>query len=108
MTHGDWASGYNKLQCPDGTFAVGYSVNSNAMSALLCAPSTAALPATTRTLWFDHGDNRPTTGGSSGSDWAPGYYKGQCGDNEYLAGVAFTWRWLHYGVPDAVLCRPLS
>ncbi|MFD8697169.1 glycoside hydrolase family 5 protein [Kitasatospora purpeofusca] len=108
VTHGDWASGYNKLQCPDGTFAVGYSVNSNAMSALLCAPATTAPPAATRTLWFDHGDNRPATGGSSGSDWAPGYYKGQCGDNEYLAGVAFTWKWLHRGVPDAVLCRPLD
>ncbi|WP_107094753.1 cellulase family glycosylhydrolase [Streptomyces sp. XY431] len=108
VTHGDWASGYNKLQCPDGTFAVGYSVSSNAMSALLCAPATAALPTADRTLWFDHGDNRPATGGSSGSDWAPGYYKGQCGDNEYFAGVAFTWRWLHYGVPDAVLCRPLA
>ncbi|WP_107084363.1 cellulase family glycosylhydrolase [Streptomyces sp. NRRL S-495] len=108
VTHGDWASGYNKLQCPDGTFAVGYSVSSNAMSALLCTPATAALPTADRTLWFDHGDNRPATGGSSGSDWAPGYYKGQCGDNEYFAGVAFTWRWLHYGVPDAVLCRPLA
>ncbi|MEV4558120.1 hypothetical protein AB0K51_14165 [Kitasatospora sp. NPDC049285] len=43
-----------------------------------------------------------------GSDWAPGYYMGQCADNEYVAGVACTWRWLHYGVPDALLCRPLS
>ncbi|GAA2748734.1 glycoside hydrolase family 5 protein [Kitasatospora cinereorecta] len=108
VTHGDWASGYNKLQCPDNTYAVGYSVHSNAMSALLCAPSSAALPLTGRNVWFDHGDNRPATGGSTGSDWAPGYYKGQCADNEYLAGVAYTWKWLHYGVPDALLCRPLS
>ncbi|WBP91877.1 glycoside hydrolase family 5 protein [Kitasatospora cathayae] len=108
VTGGDWASGYDKLQCPDDTFAVGYSVHGNAMSALLCAPSATALPTTGRTLWFDHGDNRPATGGSAASDWAPGTYKGQCADDEYVAGVADTWRWLQYGVPDALLCRPLS
>ncbi|MFD8481797.1 glycoside hydrolase family 5 protein [Kitasatospora sp. NPDC059673] len=108
VTHGDWASGYNKLQCPDNTFAVGYSVNRNAMSALLCAPAATALPLTGRNVWFDSGDNRPAGGGSAASDWAPGYYKGQCADNEYLAGVAYTWKWTHGGVPDALLCRPLN
>ncbi|MDV9189913.1 cellulase family glycosylhydrolase [Streptomyces sp. SR27] len=108
VTGGDWASGYNKLQCPDRTFAVGYSVRSNAMSALLCAPATASLPTNGRTLWFNSADNRPATGGSTASDWAPGYYKGQCGDGEYIAGVAFTWKWNHGGVPDALLCRPLA
>ncbi|MGE7435962.1 glycoside hydrolase family 5 protein [Kitasatospora sp. NPDC001175] len=107
VTEGDWAPGYNKLQCPDNSFAVGYSVRGNAMSALLCAPSSTALPASGRNVWFDHGDNRPATGGSVASDWAPGYYKGQCADNEYVAGVAYTWKWLHGGVPDALLCRPL-
>ncbi|MFF9839554.1 glycoside hydrolase family 5 protein [Streptomyces sp. NPDC013740] len=108
VTGGDWASGYNKLQCPGGTFAVGYSVHGNAMSALLCAPAAAALPSSGRVLWFDHGDNRPATGGSTASDWAPGHYKGQCADGEYLAGVAYTWKWTHGGVPDALLCRPLA
>ncbi|MFF0753079.1 glycoside hydrolase family 5 protein [Streptomyces sp. NPDC004267] len=108
VTHGDWASGYNKLQCPDNTFATGYSVNGNAMAALLCAPADHALPLNGRNVWFDHGDNRPATGGSVQSDWAPGYYKGQCADDEYLAGVAYTWKWNHGGVPDALLCRPLN
>ncbi|WP_441247881.1 glycoside hydrolase family 5 protein [Kitasatospora sp. McL0602] len=108
VTDGDWAPGYNKLQCPAGRLAVGYSVRGNAMSALLCAPATGALPTGGRNVWFDHADNRPTTGGATAADWAPGYYKGQCGDNEYLAGVAFTWRWNHGGVPDALLCRPLG
>ncbi|WP_370153116.1 glycoside hydrolase family 5 protein [Streptacidiphilus sp. EB129] len=108
VTEGDWAYGYNKLQCPDNTFAVGYSVRGNAMSSLLCAPSAAPLPTTGRDLWFDHGDNRPSSGGSTASDWAPGYYKGQCADNEYVAGVAYTWNWNDGGVPDALLCRPLS
>ncbi|MGW5420035.1 glycoside hydrolase family 5 protein [Streptomyces sp. NPDC003943] len=108
VTHGDWASGYNKLQCPDNAFAVGYSVHGNAMAALLCAPADHPLPLTGRNVWFDHGDNRPATGGSVQSDWAPGYYKGQCADDEYLAGVAYTWQWSHGGAPDALLCRPLA
>ncbi|MFD4320834.1 glycoside hydrolase family 5 protein [Streptomyces sp. NPDC058548] len=108
VKNGDWASGYNKLECPKNTFAVGYSVSGNAMVALLCAPSTRSLPTTNRLLWFDKGDNRPASGGSVKSDWAPGAYKGQCRDDEYLAGVAFTWRWQHGGAPDALLCRPLN
>ncbi|MFF3072873.1 cellulase family glycosylhydrolase [Kitasatospora sp. NPDC057904] len=111
VTGGDWASGYNKLQCPDGDFAVGYSVRNNAMAALLCAPATGPLPTTGRVLWFDHGDNRPpasTGSDSAAGDWAPGSYKGQCAAGEYVAGVAMTWRRLQYGVPDALLCRPLG
>ena len=107
VTEGDWAGGYSKLQCPDNTFAVGYSVHNNAMAALLCAPSSSALPTTGRDVWFDHGDNRPSSGGSTGSDWAPGSYKGQCADSEYVAGVAYTWQRAEGGVPDALLCRPL-
>ncbi|WP_438317992.1 glycoside hydrolase family 5 protein [Streptomyces sp. HUAS TT3] len=108
VIRGDWASGYNKLECPKDSYAVGYSVNRNAMSALLCAPAAAPLPGTGRVVWFDQGDNRPATGGSAASDWAPGYHKGQCADGEYLAGVAYTWKWMHGGVPDALLCRPLA
>ncbi|HVK22831.1 MAG TPA: cellulase family glycosylhydrolase [Actinokineospora sp.] len=108
VSNGDWAYGYNKLQCPANHIAVGYSVKSNAMSALLCAQTRASQPVNGRNVWFDHGDNRPAGGGSTGSDWAPGYYKGQCADHEYVAGVAFTWRWTHGGVPDALLCRSLA
>ncbi|KRC60957.1 hypothetical protein ASE14_08360 [Agromyces sp. Root81] len=76
---------------------------------LVCATSTTALPANQgRLIWFDQGDNRPAGGGSTASDWAPGNYKGQCGDGEYIAGVAYTYRWNHGGVPDALLCKPLS
>ncbi|GIG61587.1 hypothetical protein Lfu02_59590 [Longispora fulva] len=107
VTNGDWASGYSKLQCPTNSFAIGYAVHDNAMAALLCAPAARPLPTTGRIVWFDHGDNRPAQGGSTASDWSPGHYKGQCADDEYLAGVAYTWRWSHGGVPDALLCRQL-
>lgn len=110
----DWASGYDKLQCNPGEVAVGYSLGTGgttkaAMWKLACATSTTALPASQgRLVWFDQGDNRPAGGGSTASDWAPGNYKGQCKDTEYLAGVAFTYKWNHGGVPDALLCKPLS
>ncbi|MFC9561714.1 glycoside hydrolase family 5 protein [Agromyces sp. NPDC056965] len=110
----DWASGYDKLQCNPGEVAVGYSLGTGggtkaAMWKLACATSTTALPASQgRLIWFDKGDNRPAGGGSTASDWAPGNYKGQCKDNEYIAGVAYTYRWNHGGVPDALLCKPLS
>lgn len=107
VTEGDWAPGYSKLQCPDNTFAVGYSVHNNAMEALLCAPVAKSLPTAGHTVWFNKGDNRPAGGGSTASDWAPGSYKGQCADNEYVAGVAYTYQWAEGGVPDALLCRPL-
>ncbi|BBA95244.1 putative cellulase [Actinacidiphila reveromycinica] len=107
VTEGDWASGYSKLQCPDATVAVGYSVHNDAMAALLCAPAAVPPPTTGRDVWFDQGDNRPASGGSTASDWAVGSYKGQCADDEYVAGVAYTWKWLAGGVPAALLCRPL-
>ncbi len=113
VTH-DWAGGYTKLQCPAGQIATGYSVNPGvtnkwAMSKLYCSQSTDALPSSQgRTLWFDQGDNRPAGGGSTGSDWAPGKYKGQCNNNEYIAGVAYTYRWNNGGVPSGLLCKPLA
>ncbi|MFG2907464.1 glycoside hydrolase family 5 protein [Kitasatospora sp. NPDC048286] len=107
VTHGDWASGYLKLQCPDNHFAVGYSVDGNSLSGLLCAPAATTLPTAGRgTVWFDWGDN-PSNAGSIHGDWASGDYKGQCADNEYVAGIAHGG-WQDHYVPDALLCRPLS
>ncbi|MFE6689089.1 glycoside hydrolase family 5 protein [Streptomyces sp. NPDC057743] len=108
VKQGDWAVGYDKRQCPVNSFAVGYSMNGPAMVSLLCAPSATPLPTKGRSVWFDQGDNRPTTGGAKDSDWAASDYKGQCTDNEYLAGVAMTWKSLQRGRPAALLCRPLA
>ncbi|MEV6008774.1 cellulase family glycosylhydrolase [Streptomyces sp. NPDC051976] len=104
---GDWASGYDKLQCPDNYFAVGYSEHSAQSTALLCAPAAAPLPTTGHTVWFDRGDN-PANAATLHGDWASGHYKGQCADDEYVAGVADTWRNNEWGVPDVLLCRRLS
>ncbi|MEU6773738.1 cellulase family glycosylhydrolase [Streptomyces sp. NPDC046759] len=103
---GDWASGYTKLQCPQGDFLIGYSVRGERVSAALCVPARSPLAGAGRTVWFDRSDNRPAD--AAGGDFAYGDYKGQCADDEYAAGIAFTTRLGSRPGPDALLCRRLS
>lgn len=102
----DWATGYTKLQCAPGAYATGYAIRGIAVSSLLCAPSGRTLPAPGRTVWFDRADARPE--GAPGGDFATGHYKGQCRPDEYLAGLAYTGRFLAAPTPAALLCRPLQ
>ncbi|PSM41877.1 glycoside hydrolase [Streptomyces dioscori] len=104
---GDWASGYTKLQCADGRFVSGYAVRGAAVSSVLCAAAPAGVITGTagRTVWFDRGDNRGPA--PKGGDFANGRYKGQCADDEYVGGVAYTGRIGSSRTPDALLCRKL-
>ncbi|MEU3791553.1 cellulase family glycosylhydrolase [Streptomyces fructofermentans] len=103
----DWASGYTKLQCPEGRFVSGYSVRGSAVSAVLCATAPAGtLGSGGRTVWFDRGDNRGSS--PKGGDFAQGHYKGQCADDEYAAGIAYTGRLGSSRAPDALYCRKLG
>ncbi|GHE06314.1 glycoside hydrolase family 5 protein [Streptomyces alanosinicus] len=102
---GDWASGYTKLQCPGGSYLIGYSVRGERVSAALCVPARSVLAGAGRTVWFDRSDNRP--GAASGGDFAYGDYKGQCGGDEYAAGIAYTTRVGSRPGPAALLCRRL-
>jgi len=103
---GDWATGYTKLQCAQGQFLIGYSHRGVRTSAALCAPSGTALAGAGRTVWFDRSDNRP--GDPGGGDFAGGDYKGQCADDEYAAGIAYTTRTGSSPGPAALLCRKLA
>ncbi|MDT0466152.1 glycoside hydrolase family 5 protein [Streptomyces gibsoniae] len=103
---GDWASGYTKLQCPTDNFLIGYSHRGGRVSAALCVPARDRLGGTGRTVWFDRSDNRPAD--AAGGDFAYGDYKGQCADDEYAAGIAFTTRLGSTAGPAALLCRKLS
>ncbi len=77
------------------------------LSTALCGASARPLPAGGRTVWFDRGDNRPS--GAPGGDFASGNYKGQCADDEYAAGIAWTNRFGNpFKRPAALLCRPLA
>ncbi|AOR30148.1 glycoside hydrolase [Streptomyces fodineus] len=102
---GDWASGYTKLQCPGGSFLIGYSARGERVSAALCVPARSPLAGAGRTVWFDRSDNRPSD--AAGGDFAYGDYKGQCADDEYADGIAFTTRVGSRAGPDALLCRRL-
>ncbi|WP_371404285.1 glycoside hydrolase family 5 protein [Kribbella sp. NBC_00662] len=100
----DWASGYTKYQCPPNFYLTGYSVRGARVSSAVCTATSQSLGSTGRTIWFDRGDNRNGAGG----DFATGNYKGQCADNEYAAGIAFTTRVGSTGTPDALYCRRLA
>lgn len=99
----DWASGYTKFECAPNFYLIGYSVRGARVSSALCAGTSQSLSATGRTVWFDRADNRAGAGG----DFANGNYKGQCADDEYIAGIAFTTRLGSSGTPDALYCRKL-
>ncbi|MFJ6836952.1 glycoside hydrolase family 5 protein [Streptomyces sp. NPDC091209] len=103
---GDWASGYTKLQCPAGNFLIGYSRRGGRTSAALCVPAGSSPAGAGRTVWFDRSDNRPVN--AAGGDFANGDYKGQCADDEYAAGIAFTTRVGAGQGPAALLCRKLN
>ncbi|WP_224282287.1 hypothetical protein, partial [Streptomyces sp. LS1784] len=103
----DWAPGYSKAQCPAGSVMTGYSRNGRTMGAL-CAKSATPLGTSTRTLWFDKGDNRPTA--AKGGDFSYGFAKGQCADDEFVAGMAYSQPWwqLWAARPYALLCQKLA
>jgi endoglucanase len=100
----DWASSYTKLQCPQDHYVIGYSIHGTKVSTIVCAASDrqGGLGTNARTIWFNRGDSR--TDGNTGGDWAESDYKGQCGGNEYIAGVAFTTK-NSPGYPAALLCQ---
>jgi hypothetical protein len=81
----EWAGGFTKYECPLDYFAAGASKRWWGSSGILCERADRPLGNTCRTLWFDRGDQRAS---DSGGDWAPGAFKGQCEDDEYVAGLA--------------------
>ncbi|CCA71619.1 related to cellulase-Streptomyces pristinaespiralis [Serendipita indica DSM 11827] len=99
----DWASRYTKLQCPPDHFVIGYSFRGSRPSSVVCAKSDrqGGLGGRGRTMWFDRGDSR---GSGGGGDFAVQDYKGQCADDEYIAGIAYTNR-VDGGAPAALYCR---
>ncbi|MEV7185002.1 hypothetical protein [Kitasatospora sp. NPDC093102] len=103
----DWAPGYSKAQCPAGSVMTGYSRNGRTMGAL-CAKSATPVGTSTRTLWFDKGDNRPAA--AKGGDFSYGFAKGQCADDEFVAGMAYSQPWwqLWAARPYALLCQKLA
>ncbi|MDQ3234694.1 MAG: glycoside hydrolase family 5 protein [Pseudobdellovibrionaceae bacterium] len=95
----DWAPGSTKYECPLDMMAVGYAQDKGRAVGLLCARSHRPLSTSCRTLDFSQGDQRLSP---RGGDWAASSYKGQCGDQDYVAGYAHKG-----GRVQALLCCTL-
>jgi hypothetical protein len=86
---GDWASGYNKGQCPNGHPVIGDSESETGTNshAVLCGQQvlqtngTACSPRN-----ITNGDTRGYT--DNGWDWQVGFIKDECAVNEYAQGMS--------------------
>ncbi|WP_141736348.1 glycoside hydrolase family 5 protein [Oligoflexus tunisiensis] len=96
---GDWAPSSTKYECPLNYFAVGYAQDKGRATGLLCASASRDLSTSCRTVNISQGDHRLS---SRGGDWAAFSHKGQCGDQDYLAGYAHKG-----GRVQALLCCAL-
>jgi hypothetical protein len=98
---GDWRPFSFKAECGSRQAVTGLSVSPStgkAHAARCGADDAARFPhASCETLVFDQGDRRRD---SSTGDWAPGYFKGECRENGYVAGVSQTTSLR----VDAILC----
>lgn len=103
LSTGDWAPGAYKAECASGEPVTGLSLNPTSRHArvALCRlggdsryPHDGCYARS-----FSTADSRGT---SATGDWDTGYYKGECGTNEFVAGVAQSTA----NEITAVLCCP--
>jgi hypothetical protein len=96
---GDWDYGYYKGECGANEMVTGLSLGSNgALNHVRCS-STPMAATNCRALPFPSSDNRETP--NSGTDWAYGYFKGECGQGSAVAGIS---RGVSTGDVHAILC----
>ncbi|WP_342379523.1 zinc-dependent metalloprotease [Myxococcus stipitatus] len=86
---GDWAPGEYKAECAGGEPVTGLSLSPTSRNTRVALCRTGGDPSYPHdgcyARNFSTADNRGT---SSTGDWDSGYYKGECGPNEFVAGVA--------------------
>jgi hypothetical protein len=86
---GDWSFGNYKAECASGEPLTGLSLNPASRRTRIALCRTSGDPRYPHdgcyVRDFSTGDNRGT---SATGDWDVGYYKGECGTNEFVAGVA--------------------
>ena len=84
----EWDTGYYKGDCGSCSVATGLSQRTDlsAAHALLCAPNCTFTGTGVTTLSdIASGDHRRA---SRAADWDSGYYKSECGLNEYVSGIS--------------------
>jgi hypothetical protein len=86
---GDWAPNSYKAECASGESVTGLSLNPdsrNTRIARCSASGDSRYPHNgCYARYFSTTDSRGTV---ATGDWDPGYYKGECGTDEFVAGVA--------------------
>jgi hypothetical protein len=95
-THLDWSLGFDKTECARNSYVKGIAQSGWHIKGILCVEALQSLGNKCKERAFDRGDDRGFMGPS---DWQVGYSKGQCGLNEYLAGLS-----TKKGVPHSILC----
>jgi len=84
----EWDSGYFKGDCGASSVPIGLSQRTDLTSAhaLLCAPNSTFTGTDVTTLSdVANGDHRRA---SRAGDWDFGYFKSECGNNEYVSGIS--------------------
>ena len=105
MSPPDWDAGFVKAECATNEAVTGLAQLNGGLNAARCSaigkPGTtsANLGTNCRPVVFGAGDNRETP--NYPSDWASGYYKGECRQGSAVAGVSRSP--LNGGV-HAILC----
>ncbi|NNB84364.1 protease B [Corallococcus exiguus] len=89
VSTGEWAPGSYKAECASGEPATGLSLNPSSRHTRLALCRTGNDSRYPHdgcyARYFSTSDSRGTI---ATGDWDPGYYKGECGSNEFVAGVA--------------------
>ena len=85
----DWADGAVKLECPLNSYVAGVAQTRRSLkywfAGVLCAEANKSLGMECHSVDFFDQDDRAT---EIPGDWDPHMLKGQCGLNEYTAGVS--------------------
>ena len=101
-TKKDWAEGYTKLECGNNQYITavlqakkGFRLK---VTGIQCTSALQKIMLGTdcKSRSMKDGDNRAI---NTPKDWSFGYHKGQCGENEYMAGVS-----AKSGYPHSILC----
>jgi hypothetical protein len=100
----DWAQGFYKFECGPNEYVNGaadylsFLGIGSGLYLVTCATSSQSLTNICETRTIDSSDDRATTGAG---DWDYGNYKGECGFDQYVAGISVDTSTL---APHSILC----
>lgn len=83
-----WAPSRVQYECDQGEYISGFSTSDNSginVNGIVCAKANTNLGNVCQTVWFNQRTRRFS---EKGADFAHSNFKGQCGDDQYLKGMA--------------------